>query len=197
MVATTATQNLRYTTGGDIPKAAGEALKDLAERVDARIDGHDRDLATSSVPPMTVIERLTPARFELGFSDFISFDTVQVDTQSGADLALDSRLIKINRSGIWMFGGLVHCNSLINRVTTAAELYVEADGMSLDPYVSTSQYDVGTGLFMSCSTFGRASSTSEINVAMNISHNGTTTGTDNGVLVRFAQLWAYWLGDLP
>jgi hypothetical protein len=199
MTFTTTTQNLVGPTGGDSIQAAGDAVKDLALRVDARLDAHDANLAVSQFPPLTVVESLVAENMTSGLGAW-PFDTVLVDTQGGADLANDPRRINLTRTGYWMLGGYVECTTAPGSVTIAFHLYINvnnnATGLQFET-ANNSQIDVGQGMSMSASTIARVNDSTQAYAFLSGAWAGVTNSNYTGYgPVTKRRMWAYWLGDL-
>lgn len=200
MTFTTTTQNLVGPTGADLIQAAGDAVKDLAFRTDARLDVHDVTLAVSQVPPLTVVESLQAESLFSGFTPPWAFDTVLVDTQNGADLSADPRRIALTRTGYWMLGGYAEASTIAGSVTTAFKLFVNinnpSSGLQFEN-VSTSQVDGGHGLSGSCSCIARVDNAAQAWSTMTGFWTGVTNSNYTGYgPVTKRRMWAYWLGDL-
>jgi hypothetical protein len=199
MTFTTTTQNLVGPTGGDSIQAAGDAVKELALRTDARLDAQDFNLGVSQVPPFTVIESLQAENLASGFAPW-AFDTVLVDTQGGADLGTDPRQITLTRTGYWMLGGYAEVNTAPGSVTTCFKLFINVNnpssGLQFES-VNSSQIDGTHGMSASCSTVARVDDATQAWCVMAGAWSGVTNAnyTGFGPVVK-RRMWAYWLGDL-
>jgi hypothetical protein len=200
MSFTTTTQNLVGPTGDDLIVAAGDAVKDLALRTDARLDAQYANLGVSQVPPLTVIESTTAENLFSGFSPPWAFDTVLVDTQGGADLAADPRKINLTRTGYWMVGGYAEAGTIAGSVTTCFKLYLNVNvspGGIQFHQASVSQVDGGHGLSGSCSTIARVDDATRAYTTLVGFWSGLTNSNYTGYgPVTKRRMWAYWLGDL-
>jgi len=200
MSGTTATQNLVYPTGGDLIVAAGDAVEDLATRVDARLDAQDANLAVSQVPPFTVVESTELENLPSGFVPW-PFDTVLVDTQDGANLGEDARRITLTRTGFWMLGGYAAANRAAGSVTVSFRLQLNVNnpgtGIQFEN-VENGQIDVNNGNYASCSTIARVDNVvSGTYCIMSAFVTGVTDSAFTGLIpVVKRRMWAYWLGDL-
>lgn len=198
MSGTTTSQSLTYPTGGDSIQAAGDAVKDLAIKMDARLDAQDANLKISQFPPLTVLESKLTVNFTRSFSTPWSFDTVLVDTQGGADLAQDARFIYMRRTGYWMVGGYADLSTASGTVTAALNFNVNVNNPSSISFenVQDFQADGSNGMHGSCSTVCRVDDATNAYCFMGATFVGSFSGGDNTVPVTYRRMWAYWLGDL-
>jgi|SRR3954470_12356864 hypothetical protein len=198
MSGTTPSQNLVFPTGGDSIQAAGDAVKDLAFRTDARLDAQGSTLSVSQVPPLTVVESKILTNFDRGFTGW-SFDTVLVDTQGGADLAADPRKINLTRTGYWMLGGYADATTAPGSVTSAFQLMINVNNSSSLTFedVQSSQVDGLQGMHGACSTIARVDDATSAYSFMSAQAPGSfTAGQPNTIPITYRRMWAYWLGDL-
>lgn len=199
MTFTTTTQSLVGPSGGDSIQAAGDAVKDLAFRTDARLDAQDANLAVSQVPPFTVVESKLLVNFDrvaVGWT----FDTVLVDTQQGANLDEDPRRINLRRTGYWMLGGyaagLAAPGALLTTFVLNINVNSNAPGLQFED-VQDGMADGGFGLQASCSTIAQVTDATTAYSYMFATVPGTfTSGFPNTVPITYRRMWAYWLRDL-
>jgi hypothetical protein len=196
MSGITSTQNLQYTTGTDLLQASGEALEDLAERTDARLKQAYALLSVSQTPPLTVIESKVFRKFTRSSTDALTFDTVVVDTQDGANFADDSRVITLRRTGYWNVGCYVQCEQFDGVSTGTGQLFMNGSAGLAYVSHSTSQIMTGSapGVFLSMSTVCRCP-TAGATVFAYLGASGTFSPPET-VTNYVRRMWAYWMGDL-
>lgn len=198
MTGTTPTQNLVYPTGGDSIQAAGDAVKDLAFRTDARLDAQDYNLSVAQYPLLSVIESKVSVNFPRGFQPW-TFDTVLVDIAGGVDLSNDPRRINLTRAGWWICGGYAECGTPVGAVTVGLSFNINVNNPSGITFEDTQDFqaDGSHGTFGNASTLLRVDDTLNAYCFMSATYPGVYNSSDLGTMpVGYRRMWAYWMGDL-
>lgn len=209
MVAYTGTYNLPYAQSTDNFCDGAAIIQQLAEAVDAVLDGFDTDAARTEVVPYARMSLATAYVTDLlanAGSDLLTYDTVDTDTANIADTVKDSKAMHVEiGSGIWLTGAYLHHSSTGvggagGNVTT---LYIDINKGTDDDHVANfSERDLGAAVPSKLNVSSLINSVdytsqSDVEIGAYVGVGGTIPDPLLVTIGVPSQIFAWWVADTP
>jgi hypothetical protein len=194
VVALTTNHQLPYPSGPDRPCDGWATWEALARRLDDKMVDLDAVLdRTARTRPMAKVSTRTPQQMVpgTGLTDYVVFDTVEVDTDGWVDLASNPRFITPKRTGLYHVVAWANYDNIdaasVGQVLLAYGAFGGFERAISQYEFAWNLYDTGAHIE---TDFWAASATSALGIQVN---SAGLIGDDPRV--TYAEMTMYWIGD--